>query len=367
MENIITSFKVDIFSNSETIYFLNDLMHHFDYRVIDNKDTNETPNDVLLMFSRHFRIPNIIDFINRYKRIIVFERHENIDEILLVETIVPILKEFKGSKLAICHNPRLDLFIKEQTGDDTWYKFPIDAQISIWRDEKYKETILNNNKQYTIKTYLGKRKWDRDLVYLLQKNYCSNDLSVLNYSFNNCGEPEASFYSKVNEYLKTLNIDESTFDLEIIGNKPILDEGFNSPQYQVNSLDYKYYVICETSNEDFTDDEYKQRKKPPRYSLTEKSIMPLANGNIFYDFSFRFPSSTYLKEVGFETFFDDNSLNGLKEFYEMINKYPDDMYNDIIIKDKIKHNYELVKPMVECGVYEMPLYLKHIIDFVNNT
>jgi hypothetical protein len=367
MENIIKSFKVDIFSNGETIYFLDDLMHHFDYRVINNKDTNETPNDVLLMFSRHFKIPNIIEFINRYKRIIVFERHENIDEILLVETIVPILKEFKGSKLAICHNPRLDLFIKKQTGDDSWYVFPISAQISIWRDEKYKETQLIENKKHTIKTYLGKRKWDRDLVYLLQKNYCTNDLSVLNYSFNNCDEPDADFYLKVNQHLKTLNIDKTKFDLEIIGSKPIKDMGFTQPQYQVNSLDYKYYVICETSNEDFTDDEYKRKKKPPRYSLTEKSIIPIASGNIFYDFSFRFPSSIYLKEAGFETYFDDNSLNGLKEFYEIINKYPDDMYNDNIVRDKIKHNFKLSKPMVACGIYEMPLYLKHIIDFVNNT
>ena len=93
----------------------------------------------------------------------------------------------------------------------------------------------------------------------------------------------------------------------------------------------------------------------------------MASGNIFYDFSFRFPSSKYLKEAGFETFFDDNSLAGLNTFYELINKYPDDMYNDTIIKAKIKHNFELAKTMVACGTYEMPLYLKHIIDFVNNT
>lgn len=362
------SFKIDIFTNGEQVYMLNDVLYNFDYRVIDNKDTNETPNDVLLMFSRHFRIPNIIEFINRYKRIIVFERHENIDEIVLVETIVPILKEFKGSKLAICHNPRLDLYIKEFMGDDSWYEFPISAQISIWRDEKYKETQLIEDKKNTIKTYLGKRKFDRDLVYLLQKNYCSNDLSVLGYSFNNCTEPDEFFYSRFYKQLSTLDIDKDTFNLEIIGNKPIFDEGFKNPQYQVNSLDYKYYVIVETANEDFTDEEYNRPNgKPKRYSLTEKSIIPLANGNIFYDFSFRFPSSKYLKEAGFETFFDDNTLNGLKEFYEMINKYPDDMYNDTIIRDKIKHNYGLIKPMVACGVYEMPLYLKHIIDFVNNT
>ena len=361
------SFKIDIFSNGETIYFLDDLMNHFDYRVINDKNTSLLPNDILLIFSKHFEIPNIIDFINRYKRIVVFERHENIDEILLVEKIVPILKNYSGSKLAICNNPRLDLFIKEHTGDDSWYKFPINAQISIWRDPKYKETVLNENKEYTIKTYLGKRKWDRDLVYLLQKNYCSNNLSILNYSFNNCGEPDDIFYKKIDFYLEQLNIDKKIFDLNIIGSKPIFDEGFTQPQYQVNSLDYKYYVICETANEDFSDDEYKQKKKPPRYSLTEKSIIPLASGNIFYDFSFRFPSSRYLKEAGFETFFEDNSLIGLKNFYETINQYPNEIYNNKIVKEKIKHNYELVKPIVACGTYEMPLYLKTIADFVSNT
>jgi hypothetical protein len=51
----------------------------------------------------------------------------------------------------------------------------------------------------------------------------------------------------------------------------------------------------------------------------------------------------------------------------MINQYPDDMYNDGIVKAKLKHNYDLIKPIVAVGDFEMPLYLKHIIDFVNNT
>ena len=362
----ITSFKIDIFTNGDEVYMLDDVLYNFECRFIENKDENYIPNEILLIFSRHFDLPNIIDLLNKYKRIVIFEMHEYIDEIRMKNTIIPILKEYRGSKTVISHMPNYHSLIEEWFGDNTFYPFSIESQISIWRSKHYKGLEYNENRNKTIKTYIGKRKWDRDLVYLLQKNYCSNDLSILKYTYNNCGEPDEHHKSKVQSYINTLNVNND-FNYDIINDSWTIDAGFNQVQCKVDTLDFKYYVIVETQNPDLSIDEYKRFDMIPRYTLTEKSIVPLAMGNIFYDFSFKYPSTKFLKEIGFETFFDDNSLAGLKDFYEMINKYPDDMYNDSVVKAKLKHNFDLIKPIVAVDDFEMPLYLKHIIDFVNNT
>ena len=364
--NKISLFKIDIFTNGETVYMLDDVLHNFNCRFVETINNNYTPNEVLLIFSRHFDLPNIIDLLNKYKRIIIFERHEYVDEVRMKNTIMPILKNYNGSKTVISHIPNYHLLIKEWFDDDTFYPFPLEAQLSIWRSKHYKAIEYNENRNNTIKTYLGQRKWDRDLVYLLQKNYCTNDKSILKYTYNNGNPPQEYHNNKVISYINSLN-PNNTFDYNITNNEWTTDEGFYQVQCKVNTLDYKYYVIVETQNPDHSVSDYKNLKMIPRYSLTEKSIIPLAMGNIFYDFSFKYPSTKFLKEIGFETFFDDNSLFGLKSFYEMINKYPDEMYNDNIVKQKIKHNFNLINPIVAVDDYEMPLYIKFIVDFVSNT
>lgn len=362
----ITLFKIDIFTNGEKVYMLDDVLHNFNCRFVESINDNYNTNEVLLIFSKHFDLPNIIDLINKYKRIIIFERHEYIDEIRMKDIIMPILKDYKGNKTVISHMPNYHLLIKEWFGDDTFYPFPLEAQISIWRSKHYKEIKYNEHRNNTIKTYLGKRKWDRDLVYLLQKNYCTNNNSILKYTFNNCGEIDEYHKNKVISYINLLNVDDN-FDYNITNDEWTTDDGFYQVQCKVNTLNYKYYVIVETQNPDLTIEDYIKFEMIPRYTLTEKSIIPLAMGNIFYDFSFKYPSTKFLKEIGFETFFDDNSLLGLKSFYEMINKYPDEMYNDTIVKQKIKHNFNLINPIVAVDDYEMPLYIKFIVDFVSNT
>ena len=142
----ITSFKIDIFTNGDEVYMLDDVLYNFECRFIENKDENYIPNEILLIFSRHFDLPNIIDLLNKYKRIVIFERHEYIDEIRMKNTIIPILKGYSGSKTVISHMPNYHLLIEEWFGDNTFYPFSIESQISIWRSKHYKEIEYNQNR-----------------------------------------------------------------------------------------------------------------------------------------------------------------------------------------------------------------------------
>ena len=108
----ITSFQIDIFTNGEEVYMLDDVLFNFKCRFIKNINDTFLPNDVLLIFSRHFDLPNILDLINRYNRIIIFERHEYVDEIRMKNTIMPILKNYKGNKTVISHMPNYHSLIK---------------------------------------------------------------------------------------------------------------------------------------------------------------------------------------------------------------------------------------------------------------
>lgn len=344
-------FKIDVYNNDlennniGAIYYL---QNFFNITFI-NVDSIATA-DTILLLPYQFMDNYIFDIIKKYKKLIIFDYHEQSSTEYIEQYILPNTLQFNGAKLWICNNPEMADIMNNVFGDKNWIKLPIDVHMYQF----YFPFFINNairyptyfdnlkfslDRTYNLKTFLGKRKWERDLVYLLQSSILDKDeLSLLNYAFTESQEEiDAIPRFKIKKILEDVGITE--IDYNIKKNDRIIHNDY--PHFTYELEDTKFFVILETKNNEYD----KNKINHKQISLTEKSMLPVMYGNIFYDFSFNTPVSKYLHEIGYETFFENTNVLGLKEFYENIKTNSNDMFNDNTNIKKMKHNFDLSKKL----------------------
>lgn len=384
---IVSLKKIDFFSTNSieydtTLHYLSKNIKHskqyyFDVNVVT---LNDNTGSETIIFSPDFlthsdttNINECLTFFDKYKNLIILVPEEDchIDGIQL--QIAPFLKQLNKNILWIGSQPDIHNILKLLDVNNA-YEFPLDGLMYGFIREHFNNISLNENRQFLLKTYLNKSKWWRDAIYILQSIVIPNDSRcLLNYTGGG-HEYNAMWYKNEMSYLfNQIGVDFDEIKFQIKAEKHIKESGYENNCY--NLADTMFYILTETYNPSLFDtatippNEYltlidgtKLYKQQYIYSFTEKSIWPLVNGNIFYDFNFITNTSKFIKKYGFETFYEDHSFIGLHNFLLDIKENGDDIYYDKTNQTKIKHNFVLAKEIYNPN---HNLLLKYIIDFTN--